>query len=149
MAGFALEHGVELRSPLLDARVVKFALSRPSEERNMAGDQKRLLRAAMKGLLPDSVLAVRHAKTGTLRSYFAENMRVDGLQRLTQLMPAPALVDAGIVEAAELERAVGRYRAEGPAYPYAESLFCTMQAEAWLASRATSSRASRAQQRGR
>jgi asparagine synthase (glutamine-hydrolysing) len=135
MAGFALDHGVEVRSPLFDRRVVQFALSRPREERNNAGDQKRLLRAAMRGLLPESVLGFRRVKTGTLTSYFAKHMRSDGLERLTQLLPAPTLADAGIVEPSELQRAVVRYRAEGDSYPYAESLYCTLQAESWLCAR--------------
>ena len=135
MAGFALDHGVDLRSPLLDSRVVHFALSRPAEERNNAGDQKRLLRAAMRGLLPDSVLAGRPEKTGTLASYFAHHMRNDGLAQLTQLLPAPALAGAGIIHSSELARAVARFRAEGAAYEHTESLYCTLQAESWLSAR--------------
>jgi asparagine synthase (glutamine-hydrolysing) len=135
IAGFALDHGVELRSPLLDRRVVEFALSRPAEERNNAGDHKRLLRAAMHGLLPESVLAPRRGKSGTLASYFAYHMQKDGLAQLTQLLPARALSDAGIVDSDELARAVARYSVEGPAYPHTESLYCTLQAERWLAAR--------------
>ncbi|MGZ5234335.1 MAG: asparagine synthase-related protein, partial [Burkholderiales bacterium] len=137
MAGFALDHGVELRSPLLDLRIVRFALSRPAEERNDAGDQKRLLRAAMRGLLPESVLAPRKAKTGTLASYFAQHMRNDGLTRLTRLPSATALADAGIVDSDQLVRAITRYRNEGAAYPHTESLYCTLQAESWLSARLT------------
>jgi asparagine synthase (glutamine-hydrolysing) len=135
MAGFALDHGVELRSPLLDQRIVRFALSRPAEERNNAGDHKRLLRAAMRGLLPESVLAPRKAKTGTLASYFAHHMRTEGLTLLTQLPPATALSDAGVIDSAQLARAISRYRNEGAAYPHAESLYCTLQAEWWLSAR--------------
>lgn len=135
MAGFALDHGVELRSPLLDRRIVQFALSRPREERNCGGDRKLLLRAAMRGLLPDSVLAARQGKTGTLRSYFAKHMRSDGVARLGAMLPAPALTEAGIVNPADLAWAVARYRAEGSRYPHSESLFCTLHAEAWLRAR--------------
>jgi asparagine synthase (glutamine-hydrolysing) len=135
MAGFALDHGVELRSPLLDRRVVEFALARPAEERNNAGDHKRLLRAAMRGLLPESALAPRSAKSGTLASYFAHHMKTDGLAQLVQLLPARALSDAGIVDPDELARAVARYQVEGAAYPHTESLYCTLQAESWLSAR--------------
>jgi asparagine synthase (glutamine-hydrolysing) len=135
MAGFALDCGVELRSPLFDQRVVQFAFSRPHQEKNNAGDQKRLLRAAMRGLLPDPVLGVRRVKTGTLASYFAEHMHSEGLPRLAQLRSSHALADAGIIEPAELERAVARYRNEGDSYPFAESLYCTLQAETWLNAR--------------
>lgn len=135
MAGFALDCGVELRSPLFDQRVVQFAFSRPPEERNNAGDQKRLLRAAMRGLLPDSLLGVRRVKTGTLGFYFAGQMHSEGLQRLGQLRSSHSLADAGVIDPTALERAVARYRAEGASYPFAESLYCTLQAEMWLNAR--------------
>jgi asparagine synthase (glutamine-hydrolysing) len=138
MAGYALEQGVEVRSPLLDRRVVAFALSRPREDRNKAGDNKRLLRAAMRGLLPDHVLAMRRYKTGTLTSYFNKHMKTAGLEQLTALLPAPALAAAGIIEPALLIQAVARYREEGVAYAHAESLFCTLQAELWLRARSGS-----------
>jgi hypothetical protein len=135
MSGFASEHGVELRSPLLDARVVRFALSRPAAERNSAGDNKRLLRASMRGLLPDSVLAPRVGKGGTLTTYFAHHMWNDGLRLLDQMLPARELSALGVVDAAELTKAVDRYRSQGASYPYVESLFCTLQAETWLRGR--------------
>ena len=135
VAGFALDHGVELRSPLLDRRIVRFALSRPAEERNNEGDHKRLLRAAMRGLLPESVLAPREAKTGTLSMYVAHHVRSEGLSLLAQALPATALADAGIVNPTELATAATRYRNEGAAYPHAESLYCTLQAESWLSAR--------------
>ena len=135
MAGFALDHGVELRSPLLDQRIVRLALSRPREEQNSAGDIKRLLRASMRGLLPEPVLGPRRGKTGTLTSYFAQHMKTDGLARLSEMLPARALAEAGIVEPDTLTREVARYREQGAAYPHAESLFCTLQAEIWLRAR--------------
>jgi len=138
MTGFAQDHGVELRSPLLDNRVVRFALSRPRAERNDTGDQKRLLRAAMRGLLPDSVLAPRVGKSGTLTTYFAQHMWQDGLQRLSQMLPARELSALGVVDSDALVLAVDQYRSLGNRYPHVESLFCTLQAEIWLRHRTTS-----------
>ena len=135
MSGFALDHGVELRSPLLDARVVRFALSRPSAERNRAGDNKRLLRASMRELLPEAVIAPRIGKPGTLRTYFAQHMWNDGLARLGQMLPARELAALGVVDPAELARAVEQYRLQGASYPHVEPLFCTLQAEVWLRAR--------------
>jgi asparagine synthase (glutamine-hydrolysing) len=140
MTRFALEHGVELRSPLLDRRVVQFALSRPRAERNAAGDTKRLLRASMRGLLPESVLAPRVGKSGTLTTYFAEQMWKDGLNRLQKMLPARELESLGIVRPQALAAAVDQYRALGHRYPHVESLFCTLQAETWLRSRESSRR---------
>jgi asparagine synthase (glutamine-hydrolysing) len=141
MAGFAFDHGVELRSPLFDARVVRFALSRPRAERNTAGDHKRLLRASMTGLLPESVLASRTKKTGTLTTYFSEHMWKEGLSRIARVLPACALVDAGVVSHGALEASVAEYRLQGPSYRHIEALFCTLQAEIWLRARSSSSRA--------
>jgi len=135
MYGFAREQGVELRSPLLDTRVVRFALSRPADERNQRGDNKRLLRAAMQNLLPASVLAPRRGKTGTLTSYFAQHMRSEGLRRLIQILPACELDALGIVNSKKLASAVEDYRSLGARYPHTESLFCTLQAETWLRTR--------------
>jgi hypothetical protein len=135
MFGFALDQGVELRSPLLDPRVVRFALSRPSAERNHAGDKKRLLRASMRNLLPDSALAPRVGKSGTLRTYFAQHMWNDGLGRLAAMLPARQLAALGVVNSVELARAVEQYQLQGAAYPHTESLFCTLNAETWLRAR--------------
>jgi len=45
--------GLEAVSPFTDERVVEFVMSRPAEER--VG--KKLLKAAMKGIVPDEILA--------------------------------------------------------------------------------------------
>jgi len=52
VADFALEEGVEVRSPLFDRRVVEFAVGRPREERAGGGETKRLLRRAMRRVTP-------------------------------------------------------------------------------------------------
>lgn len=132
MAGYALQHGVELRSPLLDRRVVDFALTRPRNERNHAGDQKRLLRAAMRGLLPESVLSPRRGKTGTLRTYFAYHMCNEGLARLRAIQHRSLLAENGIVEPRAFAAAIDDFANRRAAYPHMEALFCTLRAEQWL-----------------
>jgi asparagine synthase (glutamine-hydrolysing) len=135
MGEFALEHGVELRSPLLDERVVLFALSRPREERNLGGDRKRLIRQAMRGLLPERALAPRPFKTGTLASYFAREMQRDGITWIAELRNRSTLAEHGIVDRAALERAVDEFVANPTSFPNSEALFCTLQAELWLRAR--------------
>ena len=51
--------GVETRFPFLDARLVEYVLSVPSARRTHNGERKRLLRAAMHGIVPDAVRARR------------------------------------------------------------------------------------------
>lgn len=62
--GTGLLDGIELRSPLFDARVIRFAAGRPLEESYSHRENKRLLRGAFSGYLPNTVLAPRSARTG-------------------------------------------------------------------------------------
>lgn len=59
----AMGHGVEVRMPFLDWRVVRYAFSLPDESKAAGGYAKRLLREAMRGLLPDSI-RMRRQKVG-------------------------------------------------------------------------------------
>src|SRR5690606_31149939 len=74
-SAMALEEGVELRSPLYDARIIELALARPRSERSSGGETKLLLRKAVEGLLPEHILAPRPTKTGTTSAYFERSMR--------------------------------------------------------------------------
>ncbi len=75
MRGVLLQEGVEARSPLLDRRVVEFALARPVAERTDGVETKILLRRAMAGLLPESVLAPRSRRTGSTAGFSRRRMR--------------------------------------------------------------------------
>ncbi len=52
---FSMAHGVEVRSPFLDWRVVCFCLSLPARSVLGGGFTKRILREATKGILPEAV----------------------------------------------------------------------------------------------
>src|SRR5207237_3579217 len=52
---YSMGHGVEARMPLLDWRVVCYAFSVPDESKAGCGYAKRLLREAMRGVLPEAV----------------------------------------------------------------------------------------------
>jgi asparagine synthase (glutamine-hydrolysing) len=51
----SMAHGVEVRSPLMDWRLVTFAFALPSDRKIGAGYTKRILRDAMKNILPESI----------------------------------------------------------------------------------------------
>ena len=51
-----MAHGLETRSPFLDTAVVEFGASLPDRLRMRFGKGKVLLRRAMKGILPESIL---------------------------------------------------------------------------------------------
>ncbi len=51
--------GIEMRFPFLDSRLIEFVLAIPWERRTRDGERKRLLRGAMRGLVPEAVLERR------------------------------------------------------------------------------------------
>jgi asparagine synthase (glutamine-hydrolysing) len=51
----SMAHGVECRMPYMDYRIVEFVFSLPPESKVGGGYTKRVLREAMKGILPDEV----------------------------------------------------------------------------------------------
>ena len=57
MDRMSMAHGLEARSPFLDTAVVEFGASLPDRLRMRLGKGKILLRRAMRGVLPDSILA--------------------------------------------------------------------------------------------
>ena len=59
----SMAHGVEVRSPLMDWRLVAYAFSLPPESKISGGFTKRILRDAMKGLLPEDI-RLRTGKLG-------------------------------------------------------------------------------------
>jgi asparagine synthase (glutamine-hydrolysing) len=59
----SMAHGVEVRTPFLDWRLVTFAASLPADEKVGGGYTKRILRDAMKGVIPHSV-RTRRCKIG-------------------------------------------------------------------------------------
>ncbi len=59
----SMGHGVEARMPLLDWRVVCYGFSVPDESKAARGYAKRLLREAMRGVLPEAV-RLRRDKLG-------------------------------------------------------------------------------------
>ena len=133
---FGLEVGVQLRAPLFDQRLIAFAASRPLSDRGQAGDGKRVLRMAMKGLIPDSVLAARGRKTGTTGGYFAREFepRVrDEVQRMFG-RGASRLEKLGLVRPGTVLEAVDLYL-EGGVKGLGPVLYTTLETERWLAVR--------------
>ena len=58
-----MAHNIEVRSPFLDWRIVEFCLSLPSNAKIGGGYTKRILRDAMKDIIPASI-RLRHSKSG-------------------------------------------------------------------------------------
>ena len=133
LSGLALEHGVELRAPLLDRRIVEFALRRPRAERASGGAVKHLLRHSARGLLPPSVLAPRPVKTGVLTDYFARSFRADPSGIVSDAFARSILAERGIVDGAAMQQAWREYKTGGAGG--GGHLFVAFQTEMWLRAR--------------
>ncbi|HET7622690.1 MAG TPA: asparagine synthase-related protein [Gemmatimonadaceae bacterium] len=134
-SAMALEEGIELRSPLYDARIIELALSRPRWERSSGVETKLLLRRAVKGLLPEHVLAPRPAKTGTTGAYFDRSMREGYPPLCEEFLRCSELESAGMIDADELRRSATAYTRGEASGQVGVNLFLSLQAELWLRAR--------------
>ncbi|MHB1223316.1 MAG: asparagine synthetase B family protein [Gemmatimonadaceae bacterium] len=130
-AADARRAGIELRSPLLDARIIALAARRPREERSDRGQTKRLLRAAARGLVPDDVLAPRGSRTGTTTGYYRQRLLAELPELARRVLPVSALADLGMVDPAGFADAIRRSVQDG-VQEFDVALFYTIQAELWL-----------------
>jgi asparagine synthase (glutamine-hydrolysing) len=126
----ARAEGVELRAPLLDPRVIAFAARRPREERASRRDTKRVLRAAMRGVIPDEVLAPRRARTGTTGRLFARAMRSAGSELIADVTRNSRLGELGIIDPGAFGRGWRQWQ-ETQDGNLGVALFLTMQTEFW------------------
>ncbi len=127
----ARRRGVLHRSPLWDRRVVEFALRRPFAERVERGESKQLLRSAMRGLIPDEVLAPRSQRTGAPDSVFHRFMRDGVLPASARLGRLARLADLGIVDPNAFDAALSRYR-ESPSFFMGVQIAFSVDTECWL-----------------
>jgi asparagine synthase (glutamine-hydrolysing) len=92
MDRMSMAHGLEARSPFLDTAVVEFGASLPDRLRMHFGRGKILLRRAMKGILPESILARGKMGFGApLGTWFRSDL--DGFVRERLLDPASPLYE--------------------------------------------------------
>ncbi len=127
--------GVDLRAPLLDRRLVEFALSRPTEEFNRPGEGKVLLREAMRGRLPDLLVDPRPSryKTGVPTEYFGRRFPAEVRRWVDELGVSTWLLDeAGIIDSRSLARLARG--SDGLLSAWHFDLVCTLSTETWLRS---------------
>jgi asparagine synthase (glutamine-hydrolysing) len=92
MDRMSMAHGLEARSPFLDTAVVEFGASLPDRLRMRFGKGKVLLRRAMKGILPESILTRGKMGFGApLGAWFRSDL--DGFVRERLLDPASPLYE--------------------------------------------------------
>ena len=110
----------------------RFAMSRPREERVTARETKRLIRRAMRGILPDAFLAPRPQRTGVTTQYMREAMRGPARALFDDAFRRPLLAELGIVDATRLQEEWRRYAESGEGLGL--RLFELLQTELWLRS---------------
>jgi asparagine synthase (glutamine-hydrolysing) len=133
LTGAQLRAGVTPRTPFLDERLYRFAMSRPRRERVVARETKRLLRHAMRGILPDAFLAPRPERTGVTTQYMREAMRGPARPLFDAAFERPLLADLGIVDASRLRAEWRQYAESGEGLGH--RLYELLQTELWLRAR--------------
>jgi asparagine synthase (glutamine-hydrolysing) len=124
----AMATSLETRAPFLDGDVMELAFSMPADFKIRNGERKWVLKQAMKGILPDAILARK--KEGF--SIPMKNWLRRELQPLMRSLLAPDRIRArGLFDAAEVSRLVeahvtGREN-------HAHTLFPLMVFERWAA----------------
>ena len=139
LRAFALAEGVELRSPLLDDRVMRFAVRRPWSERSDGTETKVLLRRAMRGLVPDALLAPRPHRTGITSAYFLRQLRGPARPHIEEALRDPLLATLGVIDAARL-RAAWAHVLEADDDDLGARVFFTVQAEWWARAHVSAAR---------
>ena len=97
-AAAARAEGIEYRMPLLDPRVIALAATRPRWEKRKGAHNKSLLRAAMKGMLPEDVLLPRLYKTGLTQDYLLRCVQREFPTHASALRRESVLGDLGIID---------------------------------------------------
>lgn len=136
MTDIARDEGLEPRSPLLDQRIVRFSASRPWSDRADRHETKRVLRRAMRGLLPDVVLASRPQRTGITTAYFFRQLRSTARPTIDALLQDPFLASLGMIDATRLRDAWAHLQRHDDSETAAR-LWFTVQAELWLRAHAS------------
>ena len=127
--------GVEIRTPLLDNRVVRFAATRPRWESNSGRQNKHLLRRSMHGLLPDEVIAPRAERTGLPATYLERTLHAHLLEGRDAFRSGMLLAEVGVVDHRVLLGEINSYLdGAWSDLERANALLMAVQSEWWLRS---------------
>lgn len=107
LARGARAHGVDLRHPLLDPRLLAFALSLPAEQCFAAGIDKAILRRAMQGVLPAAVLDRRQKVVPF--AIFERGLAERETAKVRALITGMRSAEAGLVDERVLGEEYDRY----------------------------------------
>jgi hypothetical protein len=108
----AMASSVESRMPFLDYRLVQFTFALPATDIIGAGENKHILRAAMRGLLPDSVVDQR-PKIGFSAPTPSWLQNAGVRSWLNDVVHDPQFSNHGLIDRAKFVAAFDRYSARG------------------------------------
>jgi len=98
-----MAHGIEVRLPLLDDELSEYVLGLPADMKVKRGQKKRVLRAALRGMLPDDVLD--GPKTG-FEVPFAHWMGTSLAEYCRDVVVARGADQLGLFDRVEVERCI-------------------------------------------
>ncbi|MGH7707359.1 MAG: asparagine synthase-related protein, partial [Vulcanimicrobiaceae bacterium] len=126
----SMAHGVEIRMPFLDWRVVCYAFSLPAASKLGGGYTKRLVREAMRGVVPDAV-RLRRQKVGfnaPLAMWFGGPLRDWLWDRVNE----PGFLDADVWDGRAIRTFVEQRRASNVwSWSDAERVWPFVHAQLW------------------
>jgi len=121
-----MAHSLEARSPFLDHRLIEFAASLPADLKLKGTETKRILKRAMRGVLPDEVLDRPKMGFGVpLGRWFRTDLRhLPG-----EVLLDPQAIARGYFERREVERLIAEHQL-GRA-DHSLKLWVLLQLEMW------------------
>ncbi len=126
----SMAHGVEIRNAFLDWRIVRYAFSLPDESKIGGGYSKRILREAMRGIVPEEV-RTRRSKIGfnaPLPQWFGGPLR----DWLWGVVNEPAFVESELWDGSAVRAFVERKRGDAVWNWYeGEALWPFVNAHLW------------------
>jgi asparagine synthase (glutamine-hydrolysing) len=121
-----MAHSLEARSPFLDHRLMEFAASLPASMKLDGGVTKRILKATLRGRLPDAILDRPKMGFGVpLARWFREDLRDLPAEHLLD----PSSLSRGYFQRSEVERILTEHR-EG-ANDHSLRIWVLLQLEMW------------------
>ena len=124
----SMAHGVQLRAPFCDHRLVEYVFNVPAAMKRIMGKEKSLLRAAVADLLPEPVL--NRPKS----AYLHASLHDEFVARFVELAADTGATVAPLLDVAATHAALTSATAPRGAFAWVEraSMEMVLQRETWL-----------------
>jgi asparagine synthase (glutamine-hydrolysing) len=119
--------GIAYADPWSDRRIAEYVLAVPANVLSRFGDEKRITRQAMRGIMPEA--ARRAARKIVPAPLFQRVMRQDGREAILKLFTGSRLADRGFVDECRLREDYLCFLNGGPEDP---RIWNAITAEMWL-----------------